>query len=66
MLFIRSDNYHSMTYDIQNLSRASKVTACVTVIIISLIYTMKKFLWNCLQIVNYQPLKCIFLAFIQR
>lgn len=60
MLFIRNDNCHSMTYDIQNLSPASTVTACVTVIIISLIYTVKKFLWNCLQIVNYQPLKCIF------
>lgn len=36
MLFIRSDNYRFMTHDIQNLSSASKLAACVIEIIITL------------------------------
>lgn len=60
MLFLRSDNYHFMTHDIQNLSSASKLTACVIVIIISLIYTVKMFLWNCLRIVKMPTIKVHF------
>jgi len=61
MPFIRSNNYNSMIHDIQNLLSASKLTACVIMIIISLIYTVEMFLWNCLQIVKI-PLKCGLLA----
>lgn len=57
MLFIRSGNYHSITHDIQNLSSASKLTACVIVIIITLIYTVKMFLWNRLQIFKIPTIK---------
>lgn len=41
-----------MTHDIQNLSSASKLAACVIEIIITLTDTVEIFLWNCLQTVK--------------
>lgn len=51
-----------MTRDIQNLSSASKLAACVIEIIITLIDTVKMFFWNCLRIVKTPASKAYFVG----
>lgn len=51
-----------MTHDIQNLSSASKLAACVIEIIITLTDTVEIFLWNCLQIVKIPASKSYFVG----
>lgn len=51
-----------MTHDIQNLSSASKLAACVIEIIITLIDTVKMFFWNCLRIVKIPASKAYFVG----